>query len=62
MKAEKEDIAKAIRMLSYGLKISQYADHEEMVLIYGMVLENVSAWFLMTAVKLILCDKIDSFS
>ncbi|EJF83594.1 hypothetical protein [Bartonella rattimassiliensis] len=62
VKASKEDIAKAIRMLSCGLKISQQADHEGMALTYGMVLENVSAWSLMTTVKRILCDEIDGLS
>lgn len=61
-KASKEDIAKAIRMLSCGLKISQQADYEGMALTYGMVLENVSAWSLMTAVKRILCDEIECLS
>ncbi|WP_375614274.1 hypothetical protein [Bartonella sp. AC151YNML] len=62
VKASKEDIAKAVRMLSCGLKISQQADYEGMALTYGMVLENVSAWSLMTAVKRILCDEIDGLS
>ncbi|WP_082911291.1 hypothetical protein [Bartonella doshiae] len=62
MKASKEDIAKAVRMLSCGLKISQQSDYEGMALTYGMVLENVSAWSLMTAVKRILCDEIDGLS
>lgn len=61
-KASKKDIAKAIRMLSCGLKISQQADYEGMALTYGMVLENVSAWSLMTAVKRILCDEIECLS
>ncbi|WP_375659042.1 hypothetical protein [Bartonella sp. MR30HLJHH] len=43
VKASKEDIAKAIRMPSCGLKISQQTDHEGMVLTYGMVLESISA-------------------
>ncbi|MBB5074485.1 hypothetical protein HNQ69_001637 [Bartonella callosciuri] len=62
VKAGKEDIAKALRMLSCGLKIAQQADHEGMALTYGMVLENVSAWSLMTTVKRILCDEIDCLS
>ncbi|WP_455475006.1 hypothetical protein [Bartonella sp. B30(2025)] len=62
VKAEKEDIAKAIRMLSCGLKIAQNADHEGIALTYGMVLENVSAWSLMKTVKRILCDEIDGLS
>lgn len=62
VKASKEDIAKAIRMLSCGLKISQQSDHEGMALTYGMVLENISAWSLMTTVKRILCDEIDGLS
>ncbi|MBB5074496.1 hypothetical protein HNQ69_001648 [Bartonella callosciuri] len=62
VKARKEDIAKALRMLSCGLKIAQQADHEGMALTYGMVLENVSAWSLMKTVKRILCDEIDCLS
>ncbi|MET3559778.1 hypothetical protein ABID39_000455 [Bartonella japonica] len=62
VKASKEEIAKALRMLSCGLKISQQSDHEGMALTYGMVLENVSAWSLMTTVKRILCDEIDGLS
>ncbi|WP_375632572.1 hypothetical protein [Bartonella sp. AA74HLJMH] len=62
VKAGKEDIAKAIRMLSCGLKIAQQSDHEGMALTYGMVLENVSAWSLMTVVKRILCDEINCLS
>ncbi|WP_244595360.1 hypothetical protein [Candidatus Bartonella washoeensis] len=62
VKASKEDIAKALRMLSCGLKISQQADHAGMALTYGMVLENVSAWSLMTTVKRILCDEIEGLS
>ncbi|MBX4335670.1 hypothetical protein [Bartonella raoultii] len=62
VKASKEDIGKAIRMLSCGLKISQQSDHEGMALTYGMALEKVSAWSLMTAVKRILCDEIDGLS
>ncbi len=62
VKASKENIAKAIRMLSCGLKISQQSDHEGMALTYGMVLENISAWLLMTTVKRILCDEIDGLS
>ncbi|MCZ2158841.1 hypothetical protein NPX99_06100 [Bartonella sp. 220] len=62
VKASKEDIAKAIRMLSCGLKISQQADHEGMALTYGMVLESVSAWSLMTTVKRILCDEVEGLS
>ncbi|WP_246350205.1 hypothetical protein [Bartonella fuyuanensis] len=62
VKASKEDIAKALRMLSCGLKISQQSDHEGMALTYGMVLENVSAWSLMTTVKRILCDDIGGLS
>ncbi|WP_336288774.1 hypothetical protein, partial [Bartonella sp. CB60] len=62
VKAEKEDIAKAIRMLSCGLKIAQNADHAGIALTYGMVLETVSAWSLMRAVKRILCDEIEGLS
>ncbi|WP_234924863.1 hypothetical protein [Bartonella vinsonii] len=62
VKASKEDIAKAIRMLSCGLKISQQADHEGMALTYGMVLESVSAWSLMKTVKRILCDEVEGLS
>ncbi|WP_246786326.1 hypothetical protein [Bartonella taylorii] len=62
VKANKEDIAKAIRMLSCGLKISQQADHEGMALTYGMVLESVSAWSLMKTVKRILCDEVEGLS
>ncbi|WP_345096156.1 hypothetical protein [Bartonella acomydis] len=62
VKASKEDIAKAIRMLSCGLKISQQSDHEGMALTYGMVLENISSWSLMATVKRILCDEIDGLS
>ncbi|WP_455480495.1 hypothetical protein V3564_02545 [Bartonella sp. B12(2025)] len=62
VKAGKEDIAKAIRMLSCGLRISQHSDHEGMALTYGMVLENVSAWSLMQMVKRILCDEIEGLS
>ncbi|WP_375649470.1 hypothetical protein [Bartonella sp. MU70NMGDW] len=62
VKASKEDIAKAIRMLSCGLKISQQADHEGMALTYGMVLENVYAWSLMKTVKRILCDEVEGLS
>ncbi|WP_455466819.1 hypothetical protein [Bartonella sp. B39] len=62
VKASKEDIAKAIRMLSCGLKISQQADHEGMALTYGMVLESVSAWSLMKTIKRILCDEVEGLS
>ncbi|MCZ2159283.1 hypothetical protein NPX99_08550, partial [Bartonella sp. 220] len=62
VKASKEDIAKAIRMLSCGLKISQQTDHEGMALTYGMVLENVSSWSLITTVKRILCDEVEGLS
>ncbi|KEC55962.1 hypothetical protein [Bartonella koehlerae] len=62
MKAGKEDIAKAIRMLSCGLKLFQQADHEGIALTYGKVLENISASSLITTVRRILYDKIEGLS
>ncbi|WP_035006688.1 hypothetical protein [Bartonella rochalimae] len=62
MKANKEDISKALRMLSCGLKIPQRSDYEGIALAYGMALETVSSWSLMRTVKRILCGEIDGLS
>ncbi len=62
VKADKEDISKALRMLSCGLKIPQRSDYEGIALAYGMALETVSSWSLMRTVKRILCGEIDGLS
>ncbi len=62
VKASKEDIAKAIRMLPCDLKISQQVDHEGIALTYGMILESVSAWSLIKMIKGILCDEVEGLS
>ncbi|WP_236095469.1 hypothetical protein [Bartonella henselae] len=62
MKANKEDISKALRILSCGLKIQKRSDYEDIALAYGMALETVSSWSLMRTVKRILCGEIDGLS